>query len=463
MHLVAHIVEFKPFFDNAVEKLAMHDPPMRFGMIDGIQYPNAILKHQIPYYPTVKLFIDSQEHQLPLTEMHVGDPKCAAKVVNWVNRFIHKDHVMESVGDFEKFAENNPLLAIGLFNDERDGEFFKHCTRHFDDVFFAIAYGQVAEDIVDHLYNRRKISSRPAGFPAIILLYLHDDHHAIYQGELDYRKVDNFILSRRVPLITEYTSEGAETLLSSGMPVLYLIRDKDTQAGKEAEVNLRELAKDFLGSLLFSVCDISGGHHIDNLLNELGVDPVVSDNFEDIVMNDEHDVLVNYFAPWCGHCRQLSGIYSSLGEKVKHLSSTLKIVKVDATQNELPFRVDVFPTIALYPAGRKHAPVAFHGPRTVDRFIEFLKENAVHQLTDKPPVYDAYGNMQTRKTCFDKCIAKNGRFVDQLGKNEQICLAKCMDRMFESYSIVTKASAEMAQNLQSSLDQEQQSSSSSFL
>ncbi|EER16982.1 protein disulfide isomerase, putative [Perkinsus marinus ATCC 50983] len=146
---------FKPFFDNAVEKLAMHDPPMRFGMIDGIQYPNAILRHQIPYYPTVKLFIDSQEHQLPLTEMDVADPKCAAKVVNWVNRFIHKDHVMESVGDFEKFAENNPLLAIGLFNDERDGEFFKHCTRHFDDVFFAIAYGQVAEDIVDHLYNRR--------------------------------------------------------------------------------------------------------------------------------------------------------------------------------------------------------------------------------------------------------------------------------------------------------------------
>mmetsp|Transcript_8699 Transcript_8699/g.9749 ORF Transcript_8699/g.9749 Transcript_8699/m.9749 type:complete len:107 (-) Transcript_8699:134-454(-) len=69
---------------------------------------------------------------------------------------------------------------------------------------------------------------------------------------------------------------------------------------------------------------------------------------------------------------------------------------------------------------------------------------------------------QTRKTCFDKCIAKNARFVDQLGKNEQICLAKCMDRMFESYSIVTKASAEMAQNLQSSLDQED-SSSSSFL
>lgn len=35
----------------------------------------AISKHEIPYYPTVKLFIDSQAYQLPLSEMDVGDPK----------------------------------------------------------------------------------------------------------------------------------------------------------------------------------------------------------------------------------------------------------------------------------------------------------------------------------------------------------------------------------------------------
>lgn len=32
---------------------------------------------------------------------------------------------------------------------------FKHSTMHFDDVFFATAYGEVAVEIVDHLYNRR--------------------------------------------------------------------------------------------------------------------------------------------------------------------------------------------------------------------------------------------------------------------------------------------------------------------
>ncbi|KAF4680861.1 hypothetical protein FOZ60_012864, partial [Perkinsus olseni] len=123
-----------------------------------------------------------------------------------------------------------------------------------------------------------------------------------------------------------------------------------------------------------------------------GVMQVVAENFDDVVMNDAQDVLVNY-APWCGHCRQLSGIYSALGEKVKHLKSTLRIVKVDATQNELPLRVDAFPTIMLYPAGRKQSPVYFHGRRTVDHFIQFLKDNAVHEIRDKPAVYDAYGNM----------------------------------------------------------------------
>ncbi|KAF4699801.1 hypothetical protein FOZ62_008013 [Perkinsus olseni] len=467
---------FKPFFENAVEKLAMHEPPIRFGMLDGMQYPNAIVKHGVPYYPTVKLFIDNQEHQLPLSEMDVSDPKCAAKVVNWVNRHTDREHVMETTGDLDKFIENNPFLAIGLFDDRFDGEFFKHSTRHFEDVFFATAYGRVAKEIVDHLYDRRKISSKPSGFPAIILLYHHDDHDAIYQGELDFHKVDRFILSRRVPMITEYTSEGAETLLSSGMPVLYLIRDKESQEGKEAEANMREVAKELVGSVLFSVCDAAGGHHIESLMNELGVDlrdaqqtptarilyhparesrhvsffdesvrkfkprqedvysagrkldkdfyrtfvrefddgslrpykrsepipeywgnegvmQVVAENFDDVVMNDAQDVLVNYFAPWCGHCRQLSGIYSALGEKVKHLKSTLRIVKVDATQNELPLRVDAFPTIMLYPAGRKQSPVYFHGRRTVDHFIQFLKDNAVHEIRDKPAVYDAYGNM----------------------------------------------------------------------
>ena len=55
-----------------------------------------------------------------------------------------------------------------------------------------------------------------------------------------------------------------------------------------------------------------------------------------------------------------------------------------------------------------------------------------------------------RKDCFDRCFDK--RNMDSFGKNEQICLAKCMDRLFESHSVVSKAAGEMAQNLAASGD-----------
>ena len=55
---------------------------------------------------------------------------------------------------------------------------------------------------------------------------------------------------------------------------------------------------------------------------------------------------------------------------------------------------------------------------------------------------------QVRKTCFDKCFPSN-KFPDRMSKPDHICLAKCMDRMYEAHQIVVKASVEMAQNLAS--------------
>ena len=44
---------------------------------------------------------------------------------------------------------------------------------------------------------------------------------------------------------------------------------------------------------------------------------------------------------------------------------------------------------------------------------------------------------QINKTCFQKCFP-NSKYPDQLQKNDQICLAKCMDRMIEAHSVVVR-------------------------
>ncbi|KAL8270675.1 hypothetical protein Esti_005421 [Eimeria stiedai] len=58
-------------------------------------------------------------------------------------------------------------------------------------------------------------------------------------------------------------------------------------------------------------------------------------------------------------------------------------------------------------------------------------------------------NEQVQKTCFDKCIS-GGKLGDELSKSDQVCLAKCMDRMYEAHAIVARASNEVQQNLQQS-------------
>jgi protein disulfide isomerase family A protein 3 len=43
---------------------------------------------------------------------------------------------------------------------------------------------------------------------------------------------------------------------------------------------------------------------------------VVAKNFDEIVNDPERDVLIEFYAPWCGHCKQLEPKYNELGEKV---------------------------------------------------------------------------------------------------------------------------------------------------
>lgn len=99
-------------------------------------------------------------------------------------------------------------------------------------------------------------------------------------------------------------------------------------------------------------------------------------DFKDIVLKDKGIVFVEFYAPWCGHCKSLAPEYE---KAAKVLGGVVKIVAVDATAHESlaqKYQIKGFPTIKVFGADKK-APTDFDGQRTADAIIsEAMKQTS---------------------------------------------------------------------------------------
>jgi protein disulfide-isomerase A1 len=67
------------------------------------------------------------------------------------------------------------------------------------------------------------------------------------------------------------------------------------------------------------------------------------------------------------------------------------VAKIDATNNDVPDAIQGFPTIKLFPAGSKDAPVEYSGSRTIEDLAKFIKEAGKHQVDAVAEASDVAG------------------------------------------------------------------------
>jgi protein disulfide isomerase len=102
---------------------------------------------------------------------------------------------------------------------------------------------------------------------------------------------------------------------------------------------------------------------------------VVGTEFEKIVLDPTKDVLVKYYAPWCGHCKKLAPVWDELGEAYKD-NADIVIAKFDATVNEADgVEIRGYPTLKWYPKGNKEGE-NYEGERDLAGLKKFIDENA---------------------------------------------------------------------------------------
>ncbi len=80
---------------------------------------------------------------------------------------------------------------------------------------------------------------------------------------------------------------------------------------------------------------------------------VTTDTFEEEVLNSEVPVLVDFWAEWCGPCRQVAPVMDQIAEEYE---GAVKVAKVDVDAESAlagHFGISSIPTIAFFEPGEQ--------------------------------------------------------------------------------------------------------------
>jgi len=413
-----HCKALAPEYVKAAKSLLEKESKIVLGKVDATEQKKIAESHDVRGYPTLKFFKSGKA-------MEYGGGRTADTIVSWLEKKTGPPATTLATEDeAKKFIEDNKVAVIGFFKDQDSAEAknFLEVAGVMDDVKFGIT----SEAAV---FTANKVEK-----DGVVLFKAFDEGRNDYDGATDADELTKFINANSLPLVIEFNHDTAQKIFSGEVKnhLLLFVSQKSEAfpAQKEMAAKVAELHK---GKVLFVTVDADEEDHKrileffgmkedevpgmrlirleedmakyrpeSNDLEEENVKKFVQDfldgklkqhllseeipedwdkepvkvlvgkNFEEVAMNKDKNVLVEFYAPWCGHCKQLAPTWDKLGEKYKD-HENIVIAKMDSTANELEtVKVQGFPTIKYFMAG-DNTVVDYNGERTLEGLEKFLE------------------------------------------------------------------------------------------
>ncbi len=116
--------------------------------------------------------------------------------------------------------------------------------------------------------------------------------------------------------------------------------------------------------------------------NDEPVKIAVGKNFKEMVLDSDKEFLVKFYAPWCGHCKNLAPHYDEAAKRLL-VNPNIVLVKVDSTLNEVAnLNIEGFPTLKFYGKDKSKAPIDYNGGRDADGIVSWLKDHTEYDWVD---------------------------------------------------------------------------------
>ncbi|CAN1837478.1 Protein disulfide isomerase-like 1-4 [Linum perenne] len=420
-----HCQSLAPEYAAAATELKGDD--VALAKVDATEESELSQEYDVQGFPTLVFFADGVHK--PYSGQRTKDA-----IVAWIKKKTGPGiSNITTLDDAQRILTSDTKVALAYLNSlvGPESQELAAASRLEDDVDF---YQTVNPDVAK-LFHLDPEAKRPT----LVMIKKEDEKLSYFgflspDGNFSRSAIAEFVFANKLPLVTIFTRENAPSVFESEIKKQLILFAGKNDSEKVLPL-FQEAAKLFKGKLVCVFVDMDnedvgkpvsdyfgittspkvigytgnedtkkfvldkdvtvdnvkdfGRNFIDDSLkpfyksdpipesNDGDVKIVVGDNFDDIVLDESKDVLLEIYAPWCGHCQSLEPIYNKLAKHLKGIDSIV-IAKMDGTTNEHPrAKSDGFPTLLFFPAGNKSFdPVTVDTDRTVVAFYKFIKKHA---------------------------------------------------------------------------------------